>query len=192
MAWAAVFPTGSQLISQSVGQFQANWAFIEATFGTDHIYNNLVTPVQNGHHKFSQYINQAGDPVLVSDGCIYVKPTPSAATIQPFYENASASAIQQIPTFNTGTASVGGGGGTYSLVNLSGSPAFSGLLTSVDTATNANKGCALVMWDGVNLSITSIAVSGTIAGYAVLSVTSIGETSNAAHTSRWNLITFYN
>lgn len=40
MTWNAVFPTANTLISQSVTQIQANWAFIATNITTDHYFNS--------------------------------------------------------------------------------------------------------------------------------------------------------
>jgi len=185
MAWVQVFPTGSTLISQSVAQIQANWLFIQNNINTDHYFDSVGN---EGHHRFSQYVNQGGDPPLSNDGVVYLKPVTSGS-IQPFYQNSQN--IRQIPTVYSGTAAVGSPG-TFSIVNLAGSQAFSGLLVGVDITNVNTRGSALIMWDGVNLSVTNIAIGGSVLGFSVLAATSIGVTSNAIYTFRWNIITMYN
>ncbi len=175
MAWNAVFPTGQTLISQSVTQIQANWAFINTFANTDHYFN--VGGANEGHHRFSQYVNQAGDPALTVDGVIYVKPN-NAASMQPYYRNSTS--IRQIPMIYYAQSATGGPGPLVPLFDMSVlQQTFSGVFTIYNTNNPGDQGSGTVVWNGATAFVTQTSVSGNLVQIAAIGTTFIGIKQNS-------------
>ncbi len=166
MVWVQLFPTGATFINQSVQQIQDNWLFLQTNINTDHYFNSGAP--NEGHHRFSQYVNQAGDPALTVDGVVYVKPNPGGS-IQPFFRNANTAAgTRQICTFeNPGFYTFGAPGNNIPVLDLTGRPGFYGFFLTAQIGGSLNEGCAYVVWDGANARVIQLGVRGQI--------TAIGE-----------------
>lgn len=181
MAWVQVFPTGSTLISQSVAQIQANWLFIQNNMNVDHYFDDVTN---EGHHRFSQYVNQGADPVLATNGGeIYTKNMGNVViTPQPFYANSTN--IRQIGTLWTGVQAIGAG--ITSIFNCVGQAPFYGWLHVVNAAVPNDYGTAFIFWNGgATVTVRQQFVSGSITSIQVLAGTSVGVGSGGGITVQW-------
>jgi len=188
MSWNAAFPTANTLISQSVNQFQTNWAFINTNINFDHYFNS--GNANEGHHRFSQYVNQAGDPVLAADGVVYVKPN-AAGAMRPYYKNASSA--QQFPTWYADDENMGAPANNFALFNLAALPnTFSGIFTIFQVGGTGNIGTGVVAKDGANISVLQTAVKGnlTAIGQSTSFIT-ISQTVAGASTWRLSLLIMF-
>jgi len=187
MPWNQVFPLGTDLVSNAPPLFQQNWAFINANINTDHYFNS--GGATEGHHKFSQYFNQGIDPALIGDGEIYVKPSITSGTIQPFYRNAIN--IRQIPTFTGGTIAIAGGI-TTGIVDLTGVQGFSGFFICFDLGGSANMASAAVVWDNVNARVSQLSVRGAVTALGeVGQFITITTTPGGPRNFQWSYTNFY-
>lgn len=146
MVWVQAFPTGPTLISQSVTQFQDNWLFLQNSINTDHFFNSGAP--NEGHHRFTQTVNQVADPAVAVDSVSYTKLI--NAKTQPFFRNSNN--VYRVPFGQAGTTAVGAAGGPRT-VNVLTFPAISGVFTvmaNVNGAENEGFACS-VFCDGVNL-----------------------------------------
>jgi hypothetical protein len=190
MVWVQAFPTNNTLISQSVGQIQANWLFLQQNIGTDHYFD--TGNANEGHHQFSQYVNQAGDPALAVDGVVYVKPNASSGAIQPYFRNAGS--IRQLPVFYSVINAMGAPGANFALFNLAGFQVpFYGFFIVAQVGGAANQASGIIAWDGTT-NITQLSASGNPVGpvglYAVGSDggTHITISQNVAGITNWQLV----
>jgi hypothetical protein len=169
MVWVQAFPTGATLISQSTGQIQANWLFLQTNIVTDHFFND-ATPANEGHHRFTQMLDN-GDPALAAgmSGVNYVKATglSLSTTEQPFFRNAAT--IRQVPTMLTGqTVIVAPGTVIFDCAALT---PFMGWLHVVNPPTTGIYGTAFIWWNGAG---TVTVVQSFVAG--LTSITGVGST----------------
>jgi hypothetical protein len=159
MVWVQVFPTGATLINQSVQQFNDNWLFLQNNINTDH-YFDTGAPFE-GHHRFSQYVNQAGDPGLLTDGAVYVKPNSTGGSIQPFFENAIN--VRQIPTCLNRGVIAGVANTTFSILNLLGTlTPVTGLVFVYKVGGISSVACGFVTYDGSGPTVGVISLGNFI------------------------------
>lgn len=160
MPWNAAFPQPNDLVSQAPTPFQNNWAFLATNIGTDHYFNSGGT--SEGHHRYSQYVDQAGDPALAAgcSGVVYVKDNTTAGTKQLFYRNASN--VRQIPLFQTVQYTFGAPGNNIPVYNFAGqlSPAMGGIY--IYNVGGSSYGHAIYYWNGSTLRVSELVLSGNI------------------------------
>lgn len=168
MPWNAAFPQPNDLVSQAPTPFQNNWAFLATNIGTDHYFNS--GGATEGHHRYSQYVNQVTTPALSAgtSGQIFVKPNTTAGSQQPFFNNGNTSDAvntRQIPTmYSPGTYTFGAPGNNIPVFDFTGqpSPVLGTFYTYNVGTTSRTYGCASFFWDGTRLAVNEIAVSGNL------------------------------
>jgi len=162
MPWNQVFPLGTDQVSQAPALFQQNWAFLAGSIGQDHFFNTGAP--NEGHHKFVQLLG-AGDAALAAgmSAVAYSKAMGTANSEQPFWRNAVN--IRQIPTLLTGTtAPIPLGPQTTTVFNFAGQPATHGLFQIFMQGGVGAMGVGYYVWNGVNVYVLQLGVSGTITG----------------------------
>jgi hypothetical protein len=193
MVWVQVFPTGATLINQSVQQFNDNWLFLQNNIGTDHYFNS--GNANEGHHQFSQYVNQAGDPALATDGVVYVKHNTTNGSFQPFFQNIFG--VSQIPLYlSPGAVVFPGGGATLKVFDFAAFPVDHPcvgiyMIYQITPANSRSMGSAMFYWDGVSLTVTEISVLNNINSITDNGVAGIVVRTTAGGTFQNNLITLY-
>ena len=180
MAWVQVFPTGSTLISQSVAQIQANWLFIQSNINTDHFFDDVTN---EGHHRFSQYVNQGADPALATNGGeIYTKNMGNVVvTPQPFFRNSTN--IRQMATFFSGVTNLNPG--DTSLFTTAAQAPFYGWIHIVNAAVPNDYATGFIFWNGgATVTVRQLFVNGSITSITG-ALTSVRAGSAGGITVQW-------
>jgi hypothetical protein len=179
MVWVQAFPTNTTLVSQSVGQIQANWLYLQGNIGTDHYFN--TGNVNDGHHQFVQ-LPTIATPAPALNAVLYGQAVGSSGTY-PFW-NGAIQGNAQIPTAVTGSQAINSGVLT-TVIPLGGTQFRSGLLTIYDTANSSSKALIMIVWTSVNPSASFV--------FSTAAYTATGFTgtnfqiqTNVTSTYRWN------
>lgn len=152
MAWVQLFPTGNTLISQSVGQIQANWLFIQNNINTDHSFNTGAP--SEGHHKFMHLPTQGADQAVILTGVVYQKANTSGNPM--LYYRTTQSGINQIATGAYGTIAIAGAG-TWMLHDFVGKPKMMAIITATEWASTHNRrAVGFVTWNGAVCRVDNI------------------------------------
>lgn len=190
MPWNAAFPQPNDLVSQAPTPFQNNWAFLATNIGTDHYFNS--GGATEGHHRFSQYVDQAGDPALAAgcSGVVYVKPNTTGGTQQLFYRNASN--VRQIPLYHSpGVYTFGAPGNNIPVFDFAGTlnPCIGLFLTY--RVGQASQSSALFFWDGATLNVTELSKSGSVTAIGSSGTNLTMSSSSGPVSYQLNFITLY-